>query len=73
LCCARFSRAYLRHLFQCQEILYSRLASLHNLTYYIRLVDGARRAIIDGRLASYRAEIEAGWATSEGDVAAQSG
>jgi queuine tRNA-ribosyltransferase len=69
LCCARFSRAYLRHLFQCQEILYSRMASLHNLTYYIRLVDGARRAIVDGRLAEYRAEIEAGWAAGDGEAA----
>jgi queuine tRNA-ribosyltransferase len=65
LCCRRFSRAYLRHLFQCQEILFSRLATLHNLTYYLNLVRGARGAILEGRYAAFCAETQAGWQASE--------
>src|SRR5690606_42013408 len=34
--CRTASRAYLRHLFMAREILYSRLATLHNLTFYAR-------------------------------------
>src|SRR3977135_1091209 len=42
--CARFSRAYLRHLVNQQEVLGLRLISLHNLRYLIDLVAGARAA-----------------------------
>lgn len=51
--CTNFSRAYLRHLFLTQEILYYRLASLHNITYYLSLVKDARRAIFEGRFLSF--------------------
>ncbi len=61
MCCKRFSRAYLRHLFQCQEILFARLATLHNLTYYLRLVKDARLAILEGRFDAHRASVQAGW------------
>ncbi|HKA90732.1 MAG TPA: tRNA guanosine(34) transglycosylase Tgt [Haliangiales bacterium] len=44
--CARTSRAYLRHLFMSREILYSRLATLHNVTYYLRWVRRLRREIL---------------------------
>jgi queuine tRNA-ribosyltransferase len=44
--CTRYSRAYLRHLFMAQEILYMRLASLHNLTHYLRLVRSIRAEIL---------------------------
>jgi queuine tRNA-ribosyltransferase len=54
--CRNFSRAYLRHLHQCKEILYSRLATLHNLTYYLDLVRGARRAIFERRYAEWAGE-----------------
>ncbi len=52
-CCQRYSRAYLAHLFRAKEILYHRLASLHNLQHYLDLVRGARQAIIEGRLPEY--------------------
>ena len=64
-CCRRFSRAYLRHLFQCGEILFSRMATLHNLTYYLRLVKGARTAILEQRFAAFCAAQQAGWAASD--------
>lgn len=57
--CRRFTRAYLRHLFKANEMLYGRLCTLHNLRYYLDLVRGAREAIIEGRYAAYRAEFHA--------------
>ncbi|MCA9665993.1 MAG: tRNA guanosine(34) transglycosylase Tgt [Myxococcales bacterium] len=48
--CARYSRAYLRHLFATKEILFSRLATAHNLYVVIELVRAARRAILAGDL-----------------------
>ncbi len=62
LCCTQFSRAYLRHLFQCQEILFSRLATLHNLTYYLRLTAEARAAILEGRYEAFVRETKSRWA-----------
>lgn len=53
--CATFSKAYVRHLFLTQEILYYRLASLHNISYYLKLVKDARQAIKNHQfLAFYR-------------------
>jgi queuine tRNA-ribosyltransferase len=54
--CTRFSRAYLRHLVNQQELLGMRLLSLHNLRFLIRLTETARAAIEQGRLASAKAE-----------------
>ena len=48
--CRRFSRAYLRHLFMAGETLAGRLATLHNLSFYRRLMRDLRRAIADGTL-----------------------
>jgi queuine tRNA-ribosyltransferase len=59
--CKRYTRAYLRHLFQAGEILYSRLATLHNLHYYLALVGGARRAIIEGQFKDFRQRTLDGW------------
>ena len=44
--CRTYSRAYLRHLYIAKEILYSRLATLHNLTFYARHVRRLRDAIL---------------------------
>ena len=56
---ARYSRAYLRHLLRAGEVLGARLASIHNLRFYLRLLERARDAIRAGRLAALRAEVEA--------------
>ena len=56
--CRTFSRAYLRHLFQAKEILSFRLNSLHNLTYFLDLVRGARKAITEQRFEAYKQNIE---------------
>jgi queuine tRNA-ribosyltransferase len=54
--CERFSRAYIRHLVNQQELLGLRLLSLHNLRFLIDLTAGAREAIQRGELAAYRAD-----------------
>jgi len=56
--CTQHTRAYLRHLFHVNEALGARLASLHNLRFYYKLMDGARRAIAEGRFVAYRAEMD---------------
>lgn len=49
--CQRYSRAYLRHLDRCHEILGVRLATLHNLHFYLNLMREIRAAIAEGRFA----------------------
>jgi queuine tRNA-ribosyltransferase len=50
--CRTHSRAYLRHLYQAKEILYARLATLHNLVFYARHVRRLRdRILAEGRRA----------------------
>jgi queuine tRNA-ribosyltransferase len=61
----RRSRGYLRHLFMAREMLGPVLLSIHNLTYYQRLLAGAREAIVADRFEAYRAEKLAGWARRE--------
>ncbi len=51
--CAKYSRAYLRHLDRCNEMLGSRLMTLHNLTFYQNLMCGLRQAIGTGTLESF--------------------
>ncbi len=60
----RHSRGYLRHLFMAGEMLGPILLSIHNLTYYQRLMQGAREAIEANRFAQYVAEKKAGWASA---------
>ena len=54
--CRNFSRAYLRHLFKAQEILGMRLASLHNLHFYLELVGKARQAILEDKYEAWMSE-----------------
>jgi queuine tRNA-ribosyltransferase len=58
----RHSRGYLRHLFQSHEMLGPVLLSIHNLTYYQRLMAEARAAIQADSLLDFRREKLAGWA-----------
>ena len=54
--CTRFSRAYLRHLVNQEEVLGLRLLTLHNLRFVLDLTAGARAAIERGGLSSYTSE-----------------
>jgi queuine tRNA-ribosyltransferase len=62
LACTRHSRAYLHHLFRCEEMLGPILLTQHNLTYYQSLMQGARTAILAGNFSEYSATVRAGWA-----------
>ena len=53
--CTRFSRAYVRHLVNQEELLGLRLLSLHNLHFLLELTAGARAAIERGELAAFTA------------------
>jgi queuine tRNA-ribosyltransferase len=55
-CRGGYTRSYLRHLFHAGEILYSRLASVHNLHHYLDLVRRARRAIEEDRYEAFARE-----------------
>jgi queuine tRNA-ribosyltransferase len=52
--CTRFSRAYIRHLVNQNELLGLRLLSLHNLRFVLELARGARDAILRGEFAPYK-------------------
>jgi queuine tRNA-ribosyltransferase len=52
-CCRRFSRAYVRHLFQADEMLGPRLLSLHNVHFLIALMREARSHIVAGDFAPW--------------------
>ncbi|HKB05226.1 MAG TPA: tRNA guanosine(34) transglycosylase Tgt [Gemmataceae bacterium] len=60
--CTNFSRAYLHHLFQADEMLGPTLLSLHNIAFYLRLMAEAREAIADQRFAAFRSGRMARWA-----------
>jgi queuine tRNA-ribosyltransferase len=51
--CRGYSRAYLRHLFQAGEILFSSLATMHNLRRYLVIMSEIRQAILEGRFGQY--------------------
>ena len=65
-CRSGFSRAYLRHLDRCGEILGSQLATIHNLHHYQQLMAGLRAAISGSRLDAFVAEFYA-LRTGEGE------
>ena len=55
--CKNFTRAYLRHLFKAGEILALQLATIHNLSFYVWLVQGAREAILEDRFALWKSDL----------------
>ncbi len=59
----RRSRGYLRHLFMSREMLGPILLSIHNLTYYQRLMQQAREAILQDRFVAFHREKQRSWAS----------
>jgi queuine tRNA-ribosyltransferase len=51
--CSNYSRAYLHHLDRCNEILGARLNTIHNLSYYLSLMQRMRSALDEGRFAAF--------------------
>jgi queuine tRNA-ribosyltransferase len=50
----QYTKAYLRHLIKCNEMLGAMIASLHNLGFYLWLVKEARRKIVEGEFAEWK-------------------
>ena len=57
--CRHYSRAYLRHLQRCHEILGARLNTIHNLHYYQKLMADLRAAIEAGNLETFKRQFYA--------------
>ncbi len=57
--CRNYSRGYLNHLFRARELTYFRLASLHNLHYYLNLMKEAREAIMQNRFQEFKKDFYA--------------
>ena len=54
--CRNFSRAYLRHLFNANEVLALRLGTVHNLFFYLDLMRKVRASIEQGRFREFKKE-----------------
>jgi queuine tRNA-ribosyltransferase len=67
--CRHYSRSYLRHLDRCNEILGSRLNTIHNLHFYLDLMRSVRTAIAAGRFAPWATEYLASRREMAGAVA----
>jgi queuine tRNA-ribosyltransferase len=52
--CGRFTRAYLHHLYVANEILGTILGAIHNVRFYVRLMEDVRGAILDGKFGRFR-------------------
>jgi queuine tRNA-ribosyltransferase len=66
--CRTFSRAYLRHLFASKEILAMRLNTVHNLSYFHRLMEQARGAIEQDRYPAFSSHFRAALEPSPDDI-----
>jgi len=66
--CQLYSKAYLRHLFVSNELLSARLNSVHNLTFYLRLMTAMRAAILENRLDDWVKTFYTKWNTEKSGV-----
>ncbi|MBQ6488316.1 MAG: tRNA guanosine(34) transglycosylase Tgt [Solobacterium sp.] len=55
-CCRNYTRAYLNHLFRTEEGFGTRLLSIHNVRFLLRLMEDARRAIHEDRFNDFKQE-----------------
>jgi len=70
--CRGFSRAYLRHLFMAGELLSHRLLTLHNVTFFLRLMRQMRAAIVAGAFKAFQSRFFARYAPSAADAEPES-
>ncbi len=52
--CSNFSRAYLRHLLNAEEMLGPQLLSIHNVTFFVKFVKKIREKILEGKFAEFK-------------------
>lgn len=63
--CRNFSRAYLRHLFKAREILGMRMASLHNTSFMISLMNDIRKSVAENRFVKFRDDFMSAYTTKK--------
>ena len=63
--CSHYSRAYLHHLFQADEILGQMLATLHNVHFYLTLMENIRTALAEDRFGSFKRQFLADYLREE--------
>ena len=68
--CNRFTAAYLHHLYRTKELLWYRVATMHNLWFILRQMDEIRAAIGDGTFAARRADFHARYQVADRSAAA---
>jgi queuine tRNA-ribosyltransferase len=64
-CCCNFTRAYLHHLYNANEILSATLAAIHNVRFYLNMVAGARAAIEAGDYPAFKQDFLAEYKSGE--------
>ncbi len=57
--CRNFSRAYLRHMLNVNEVLVLRLATIHNIFFYMKLVGDTRKSIVNGTFTEFKQKFSA--------------
>ena len=62
--CARWSRAYLRHLLMVSEPTVARLTTIHNVHWLLRLMESARAAVVAGTYDAFRRSVVDVWGAS---------
>jgi queuine tRNA-ribosyltransferase len=63
--CARFTRAYVHHLYQANEILGTILGAIHNVRFYVKLMAEARDAILAGSYGAWRRDFSGAYAAAD--------
>ncbi|BAU27026.1 queuine tRNA-ribosyltransferase [Aneurinibacillus soli] len=63
--CRNYTRAYIRHLIRCDEILGVRLTTTHNLHFLLKMMEQVREAIMEDRLGDFRDEFFARYGITE--------
>ena len=65
-CCKNYTKAYLRHLYICDETFGKRLLSYHNVRFLIKVMEGAREAIKEDRFGDYKTAVLAAFGDKRG-------
>ena len=65
-CCKNYTKAYLRHLYVCDETFGKRLLSIHNVRFLIKVMEGARQAIKEDRFLEYMNEVMSSFGDKRG-------
>lgn len=66
-CCKNYTKAYLRHLVKANEMLASRLLSIHNINFLVKLTEGIRNAIKEDRFLEFKKQVYEEYGLNESD------